>query len=127
MHFMLERYAAESAVEPMSFREWVETRYDREALMAEYRSGGAADFIVDKVFAAGVRAVSPSSTRARRRGQHAYLRQGDGAGAVRSSGDALRERAAEEELADAGVGEERAGAVLHPGLAEDEAEVGHGD
>ena len=27
--------------------------------MAEYRSGGAADFLVDKVLAAGVRAVSP--------------------------------------------------------------------
>ena len=24
---------------PMSFRDWVETRYDPEALMAEYRSG----------------------------------------------------------------------------------------
>ena len=49
MHFMLERYAAESAVEPMGFREWVATRYDPEALMAEYRSGGAADLLVDKV------------------------------------------------------------------------------
>jgi protein tyrosine phosphatase (PTP) superfamily phosphohydrolase (DUF442 family) len=49
LHFLIERYAAESAVEPMSFREWVETRYDPEALMAEYRSGGAADLLVDKV------------------------------------------------------------------------------
>ena len=43
LHFLLERYAAENAVAPMGFREWVETRYDPEALMAEYRSGGAAD------------------------------------------------------------------------------------
>jgi protein tyrosine/serine phosphatase len=49
LHFMIERYAAESAAEPMSFREWVKTRYDPVALMAEYRSSGAADFVVDKV------------------------------------------------------------------------------
>jgi protein tyrosine phosphatase (PTP) superfamily phosphohydrolase (DUF442 family) len=49
LHFLIERYAAESAVEPMSFREWVGTRYDPEALMAEYRSGGAADLLVDRV------------------------------------------------------------------------------
>ena len=49
LHFMIERYAAESAVEPMSFREWVERRYDPEELMAEYRGGGAADLLVDKV------------------------------------------------------------------------------
>ena len=49
LHFLIERYAAESAVEPMSFRQWVETRYDPEALMAAYRSGGAADFLVDRV------------------------------------------------------------------------------
>ena len=33
----------------MSFREWVETRYEPAALMAEYKSGGAADLFVDKV------------------------------------------------------------------------------
>ena len=49
LHFLLERYGADSAAEPMGFREWVETRYDPEALMAEYRSGGAADLLVDKV------------------------------------------------------------------------------
>ena len=45
------------------------------------------------------------------------------------SGCAFFDVAAEEELADAGVGEERRGAVLHPGLAEleDEAVVGHGE
>ncbi len=49
LHFLIERYAADAAAEPMSFREWVETRYDRDVLMAEYRSSGAADLLVDKV------------------------------------------------------------------------------
>ena len=49
LHFLLERYGADTAAEPTGFREWVETRYDPEALMAEYRSGGAADLLVDKV------------------------------------------------------------------------------
>ena len=49
LHFLLERFAADAAVEPMSFREWVERRYDPEALTAEYRSGGVANFVVDKV------------------------------------------------------------------------------
>ncbi|HET9067320.1 MAG TPA: sulfur transferase domain-containing protein, partial [Amaricoccus sp.] len=49
LHFLIERYAADAAREPMSFREWVETRYDRDALMAEYRSSGTADLLVDKV------------------------------------------------------------------------------
>jgi hypothetical protein len=49
LHFRIARYAAESAVEPMTSRQCVETRYDPEALMAAYRSGGAADFLVDRV------------------------------------------------------------------------------
>jgi protein tyrosine/serine phosphatase len=49
LHFLLERYAQDSAAEPMSFREWVERRYDREALQAAYTSSGAADFVVDRV------------------------------------------------------------------------------
>ncbi len=49
LHFLLERYAADSAAAPVSFREWVETRYDPEALAAEYRGGKAADFVVDRV------------------------------------------------------------------------------
>jgi protein tyrosine/serine phosphatase len=49
LHFLLERYAQDSAAEPMSFREWVERRYDREALQAAYASSGAADFVVDRV------------------------------------------------------------------------------
>ena len=32
LHFLLDRYAADRAVEPMRFREWVERRYDPAAL-----------------------------------------------------------------------------------------------
>ena len=46
---MLERYAADAAETPMSFREWVEARYDPEALMAGYRADRAASFLVDRV------------------------------------------------------------------------------
>ncbi len=49
LHFLLERVAADTAETPMSFRTWVETRYDPDALMEAYRSGAAADFVVDKV------------------------------------------------------------------------------
>ncbi len=49
LHFLFERYAADAAETPMSFRDWIETVYDRDALMAEYRGGGAADFLVDRV------------------------------------------------------------------------------
>jgi protein tyrosine/serine phosphatase len=49
LHFLIERYAADNARTPISFRAWIETRYDRERLMAEYRSGGAANLLVDRV------------------------------------------------------------------------------
>jgi protein tyrosine/serine phosphatase len=49
LHFLLERYAADTAAEPMRFRDWVEHRYDPAALTAAYRSSGAADFLVDRV------------------------------------------------------------------------------
>lgn len=49
LHFLLERYAADNAIEPMAFRTWVETRYDAERLASEYRSGRVADFFVDRI------------------------------------------------------------------------------
>jgi protein tyrosine/serine phosphatase len=49
LHFLLDAYARDSAAEPMPFRDWVERRYDPAALMAEYRSSGVADFVVDRV------------------------------------------------------------------------------
>jgi protein tyrosine/serine phosphatase len=49
LHFLLERYAEDSAEEPMRFRDWVERRYDPEALMGDYEADPAASFIVDRV------------------------------------------------------------------------------
>jgi protein tyrosine/serine phosphatase len=49
LHFLLGRYAEDATREPMSFRDWIATRYDPEALTAAYRSGAAADFLVDRV------------------------------------------------------------------------------
>ena len=42
LHFLLDRYAADSAAEPMRFRDWVERRYDPAALNRRIRgrSGG---------------------------------------------------------------------------------------
>ena len=49
LHFLLDRYAADAEAEPMSFRTWVETRYDPVALAAAYRSDAVSDFVVDRV------------------------------------------------------------------------------
>ena len=49
LHFLLERFAADREKQPMSFRTWVETRYDHEALMAAYRSRREAGSLVDQV------------------------------------------------------------------------------
>lgn len=49
LHFMLDRYAADTAHAPIAFRDWIATRYDPDALTAEYRSGAVSDFVVDRV------------------------------------------------------------------------------
>lgn len=49
LHFLLEAYAADTATMPMRFRDWVETRYDPDALMAAYEADPATSFLVDKV------------------------------------------------------------------------------
>jgi protein tyrosine/serine phosphatase len=49
LRFLLERFADDAAETPMSFRDWVATRYDPAALTAEYQSGPVADFVLDKV------------------------------------------------------------------------------
>lgn len=49
LHFLIDRYAADAETEPMSFRGWVERRYDPAALTAAYRSDAVSDFIVDRV------------------------------------------------------------------------------
>ncbi len=49
MYALIDRFAADTELEPMSFRTWVETRYDPAALSAAYRSGAVSDFLVDRV------------------------------------------------------------------------------
>ena len=49
LHFLLEAYATDAARAPLSFRDWVETRYDPEALTAAYKGGAVSGFIVDRV------------------------------------------------------------------------------
>ena len=49
LHFLLDRYEADSAETPMSFRTWIETRYDPVALTAEYRSNPVSDYLLDRV------------------------------------------------------------------------------
>jgi protein tyrosine/serine phosphatase len=45
----LETYRAENAREPISFRDWVNTRYDRDALQRNFRSGAIANFVTDRI------------------------------------------------------------------------------
>ncbi|MBB5223272.1 protein tyrosine/serine phosphatase [Amaricoccus macauensis] len=49
MRYMIERYADDAAQEPMTFRQWVETRYDPAALTAAYQEDPTARFINDRV------------------------------------------------------------------------------
>jgi protein tyrosine/serine phosphatase len=49
LHFLIERYAADNAKRPVGFREWIETAYDPDRLMADYRSARGADLLVDRV------------------------------------------------------------------------------
>jgi protein tyrosine/serine phosphatase len=46
---MLDRFAADTRAEPMTFLDWVATRYDPTAIMAEFRSGRVADFVSNRV------------------------------------------------------------------------------
>ncbi|MFT3973661.1 MAG: tyrosine-protein phosphatase [Amaricoccus sp.] len=49
MRFMIARYAADAAREPIGFRDWVETRYDPAALALAYRTGRTAGFVSDRL------------------------------------------------------------------------------
>jgi len=49
LHFLLDRYAEDTAAEPMRFRDWVERRYDPEALTGAYAADPVASFLVDRV------------------------------------------------------------------------------
>lgn len=50
LSFMIARYAADAAQTPMSFRDWVESRYDPQALVRSYRAGRASSLPGDGPF-----------------------------------------------------------------------------
>ncbi|WP_181164511.1 fused DSP-PTPase phosphatase/NAD kinase-like protein [Amaricoccus solimangrovi] len=47
--YMIDAYAAEQARSGVGFRDWLREGYDREALMAGFRSGAVAGFLSDRV------------------------------------------------------------------------------
>ncbi|WP_424930954.1 tyrosine-protein phosphatase [Amaricoccus macauensis] len=49
LDFMIDSYAARAHRAPISFRDWLFSEYDPDALMAHFQSGRAADFLVDRV------------------------------------------------------------------------------
>lgn len=49
LDFMIDAYAAVAAQRSITFREWIHSEYDPDALLARFRSGKAADFLVDRV------------------------------------------------------------------------------
>ncbi len=53
LDYFFQRYLDESAVEPMSFIDWVHTRYDKLALHADFqrlrKENGLGDWFLDKV------------------------------------------------------------------------------
>lgn len=46
---MLDRYAADAAESPMTFREWLDARYDPAAIKREFRSRRWGRFLVDRL------------------------------------------------------------------------------
>jgi protein tyrosine/serine phosphatase len=49
LDFMLDAYENAAVRRPMTFREWVYSEYDPDALLAQFQSNEAADFLVDHV------------------------------------------------------------------------------
>lgn len=49
LDYMLDSYEAVAAETGISFRDWVYTDYDRQALMASYKSNAASSFLVDRI------------------------------------------------------------------------------
>jgi protein tyrosine/serine phosphatase len=53
LDYFFSRYLAESVTEPMSFLEWVRTRYDKQALLGDFhrlrKENGIGDWFLDKV------------------------------------------------------------------------------
>ena len=48
LDYLFARYKADSSTEPMTFFEWLETRYDPWELKCEFKSQGWANLIVDR-------------------------------------------------------------------------------
>ncbi|MGC1584644.1 MAG: sulfur transferase domain-containing protein [Rhodomicrobium sp.] len=48
LDYLFERYIADNEAEPMSFFEWLETRYDPHELKRDFKSRGWADLIVNR-------------------------------------------------------------------------------
>lgn len=49
LDFMLERYAADAAASPMTFREWLDAEYDPVAIKRAFKSRRWGDFLVDRL------------------------------------------------------------------------------
>ncbi len=48
LDYLFERYKLDSSTEPMTFFEWLETRYDPTELKSEFKSHGFANLIVNR-------------------------------------------------------------------------------
>jgi protein tyrosine phosphatase (PTP) superfamily phosphohydrolase (DUF442 family) len=48
LDYLLERYMADNSAEPMSFFEWLETRYDPDEIKRNFKSHGWANLIVNR-------------------------------------------------------------------------------
>ncbi len=48
LDYLFERYFADNAAEPMSFFEWLETRYDPEEIRRNFKSHGWANLVVNR-------------------------------------------------------------------------------
>jgi hypothetical protein len=48
LDYLFERYLAESSAEPMTFFEWLETRYDPWEIKQSFQTKGWANFVVDR-------------------------------------------------------------------------------
>src|SRR5262249_34939282 len=48
LDYLFERYLADSSAEPMTFFEWLETRYDPAEIKRDFKSQGWANLVVNR-------------------------------------------------------------------------------
>ncbi len=48
LDYLFQRYLADNSAEPMTFFEWLETRYDPWEIKRDFKSNGWANLIVDR-------------------------------------------------------------------------------